>query len=528
MTSIKEGWGSRIGIIFAVAGSAVGLGNFLRFPGKAAEYGGGTFMIPYFISLIIIGIPICWVEWTLGRYGGKYGYNSSPGIFSVIWKNKVAKYFGAVGLLIPIIIYMYYAYIGSWCLAYFYYYFTGSLDLGKDASLYSNFFENFVGISKDGTVFEGKIHGALIFWAITFFINFFLIYRGLSKGIETFCKVAMPLLIFCAIIILGRVLTLGTPDMNYPEQNVLNGLGFMWNPKFPEGESFLLSLSNPTMWLEAAGQIFFSLSVGFGIVLTYSSYLRKNDDVVLNGLTASSTNEFCEVCLGGLITIPAAFIFLGAAPIEKVAGSTLGLGFYTMPVVFAHMPFGFFFGGVWFFMLFLAAITSSISMLQPVIAFFEEGFNLNRNASVTFLGLLTGIGSLIVIYFSKDLMALDTMDFWVGTALIFVLATFQVILFGWIFGVDKGLSEAEKGAELRIPRFFRFIIKYVSPTYLILIFILWVKQYVPGYISTLKENGVALLTIIFMLSIFIFLVILIKIAGSNWAKKENKESFKGV
>ncbi|MDY6861949.1 MAG: sodium-dependent transporter [Thermodesulfobacteriota bacterium] len=513
---MKEGWGSRIGIILAVAGSAVGLGNFLRFPGKAAAYGGGTFMIPYLISLIILGIPICWVEWTLGRYGGVKGYNSSPGIFSVIWKHKAAKYFGAIGLLIPIIIYMYYAYIESWCLAYFYYYFTGALDLGKDASLYGSFFENFVGIQKDGTVFTGGINDAAVFWAIAFFINFFLIYRGLSRGIEAFCKIAMPLLIICAVIILIRVLTLGTPNINYPEQNVLNGLGFMWNPKLAEGESFLSSLSNPTMWLEAAGQIFFSLSVGFGIVLTYASYLRKNDDIVLNSLTASSTNEFCEVCLGGLITIPAAFIFLGAAPIEKVAGSTLGLGFYTMPVVFAYMPFGDFFGGVWFLMLFLAAITSSISMLQPVIAFFEEGFNLNRTASITFLGLLTGTGSLIVIYFSKDLIALETMDFWVGTAMIFILATFQVILFGWIFGVDRGLAEAENGAELRIPRFFPFIIKYVSPAYLILIFIFWVKQYVPGYISALKENGVALLTIIFMISIFIFLIILVKIASSNW------------
>ncbi len=135
-------------------------------------------------------------------------------------------------------------------------------------------------------------------------------------------------------------------------------------------------------WLAASGQIFFSFSAGFGIIINYASYLRRNDDVALSGLTAASVNEFFEVCLGGLITLPAAFIFLGAAATKQ---GTFGLGFNALPNVFAVMPGGRFFGFGWFFMLFLAAITSSISMLQPVIAFFEEGLGLKRHASVTFL-----------------------------------------------------------------------------------------------------------------------------------------------
>ena len=102
----RERWGSRIGVILAVAGSAVGLGNFLRFPGNAAQHGGGAFMLPYFISLLVLGIPLCWAEWTMGRYGGTKGFNSSPGIFSVLWPHRAARYFGAVALLIPLIIYM--------------------------------------------------------------------------------------------------------------------------------------------------------------------------------------------------------------------------------------------------------------------------------------------------------------------------------------------------------------------------------------------------------------------------------------
>jgi SNF family Na+-dependent transporter len=323
----QERWGSRFGVILAVAGSAVGLGNFLRFPGLAAKYGGGVFLIPYFVSLIVIGIPICWCEWTIGRYGGVRGFNSAPGIFRALLPVRGSQYIGVLALLIPVTIYMYYVYIEAWCLGYAWYYATGALDLGRDPVRYGEFFEAFVGVREDGLVTSGGIQPAVVFTVVCFAINFSLIYRGLSAGIEKFCTYAMPALILIAFVVLVRVLTLGTPDPSRPEYNVVTGLGFMWNPKIPDGETLWSVLANPEIWLQAAGQIFFSLSVGFGVILTYSSYLKRRDDVVLSGLTASATNEFCEVVLGGLITIPAAFIFLGADPIQKVAGSSIGLGF---------------------------------------------------------------------------------------------------------------------------------------------------------------------------------------------------------
>ena len=191
------------------------------------------------------------------------------------------------------------------------------------------------------------------------------------------------------------------------------------------------------------------MSVGFGIIINYASYLKRDKDVVLTGLTASTTNEFFEVCLAGLITIPAAFIFLGAA---GTTGGTFGIGFNALPIVFLHMPGGSFFGFLWFFMLFLAAITSSLSMLQPGIAFLEEGLDIDRNKSVTLLGLLTAAGSLFVVYNSKGLAALDTMDFWVGTAMIFVLATLQVILYGWVLGIEKASKKQSEVPSLRFLR----------------------------------------------------------------------------
>lgn len=460
--SSLDGWGTRIGVILAVAGSAVGLGNFLRFPGQAAQNGGGAFMIPYFISLLVIGIPLCWAEWTMGRYGGLKGFNSAPGIYSVLWKSRFAKYLGVVALMIPLIIYMYYVLLESWCLVYAIGYLTGDEALiGKEAD-YGAYFGNVTGSGEDGSLLDPGSSSKLGFLALVFGLNFVLIYRGINKGIETFCRIAMPIMVLLAIVVLIRVLTLSPSE----GRSVNDGLGFMWNPDFN-------ALWNPKTWLAAAGQIFFSLSVGFGIIINYASYLKKNDDVVLSGLSSSSLNEFFEVCLGGLITLPAAFIFLGVAAGEQ---GTFGLGFVALPNVFAEMPGGQLFGFLWFFMLFIAAITSSVSMLQPVIAFFEEGFGLKRHASAAFLGILTAMGSLFVLYFSKDLVALDTFDFWVGSVMLFLLALAQSLIYGWAFGIEKAEQEAHVGAHLRIPRFVQYMLKYVVPVYLLAIFGTFVWQ----------------------------------------------------
>lgn len=613
----RENWGSKIGVILAVAGSAVGLGNFLRFPGLAAKYGGGTFMIPYFISLLVIGIPICWCEWTLGRQGGKHGYHSSPGIFRIVTHMRGSHFLGVVGLLIPLVIYMYYVYIESWCLAYAWYYLRDGFANVKDVAGYGKFFEQFAGAGEDGLA-GGRVgdfgrFDSIVFLVIAFAINFVLIFRGLTKGIESFCKIAMPVLILAAVVILIRVLTLGAPNPEHPERNVNAGLGFMWNPNIPvryeweqtggidvhlddkqkahphptfiapnvnqpqrlvfdvtakggtletddartvwvvpageqapgagqvvhprqevrldvdvdkiKNQSIWAALSDPQIWLEAAGQIFFSLSVGFGIIITYASYLRPKDDIALSGLTASATNEFCEVCLGGLITVPAAFIFLGGDPIHEVAGSSLGLGFYTFPAIFDQMIGGRFWGFLWFFLLFLAAITSSLSMLQPAIAFIEEALGVGRRISVTLLMMVTAVGALLVVYLSKNLMALEMMNFWVGSVLIYIMATIIVIVFGWVIGAEKGLVEANRGSHLRIPeKFFGFMIKYVSPLYLLTIFAMFVGQNVPDYIATVAKSEAAQITLAFVGVLIVFLTILVYLASKRWKEQDRRLS----
>lgn len=511
----------------AVAGSAVGLGNFLRFPGLAAQYGGGAFMLAYAISFLIIGLPIGWAEWAMGRYAGSRGFNSCPGAFAAILQRPWAKYVGIIGVLIPVVIYMYYVFIESWCLGYAVKFWTGQVNL-HNADETVAMFKSMSGQAADGAALSFSWDSALPWLIVVFVFNFYLIYRGLSGGIEKMCNYGMPLLIVLALVILARVMTLGAPDATKPHDNVYNGLGYMWNPSkvqvvatatnseikprdvvgekaIAEAEKEVAAsngtlalhtispwkqLRNPALWLAAAGQIFFSLSVGFGVIIVYASYLTKKDDVVLSGLTASSANEFCEVALGGLITVPAAVTFLGLA---SVAGQgTFGLGFTVLPLVFAKMPLGAFFGGAFFFMLFLAAITSSISMLQPGIAFLEEALHVGRKVSVALLGLITTFGTGLVVYFTSGLKVLDTLDFWIGTLLIFVLATVQIIVFGWHWGLDRGFAELHSGASIRVPSFFRVVIKWICPAFLLCIFAMWLLKEIFGFdLETFKIGTVS-------------------------------------
>jgi NSS family neurotransmitter:Na+ symporter len=528
----KEKWGSRVGVILAVAGCAVGLGNFLRFPGQAAQYGGGAFMVPYFLTLLV-ALPIGWAEWTMGRLGGQLGFNSAPAIFGAIGRNKFWRYVGVFGLLIPLCVYFYYIYIEAWCLAYAWMYLTGDMStlIGGEPSAYAAnseaLFSSFTGQDADGALFDpGRPRrGAplLLFWGLVFVMNFILIYRGIAKGIEWFCNLAMPVMAVCSVLVLIRVLTLGTPDPAHPEQNVLNGLGYMWNPHSDPGKPWWTSLFLPDVWLAAGGQLFFSLGIGFGVIINYASYLSRKDDVVLSGLTAASTNEFFEVCMGGMITIPAAFIFLGSS---LAISGTFGMGFVTMPAVFQHMPpvmgipTGPAVGFIWFFMLFLAAITSSLGMLQPVIAFLEEALGIGRRASAAILAIISVFGSAFVIYFSKGMAALDTIDFWVGTAMIYLVALFQAVLFGWVLGTKRGIASAMEGAAMRLPPGFPILIRYVAPLFLAVIFVLWLINTLPGKVRELAGGGVPLFSILLIGVTFAFLCMLTALGGERWKAEE--------
>ncbi|MBC8068686.1 MAG: sodium-dependent transporter [Deltaproteobacteria bacterium] len=504
-----ERWGTRLGVILAVSGSAVGLGNFLRFPGNAAQHGGGAFMIPYFIALLLVGIPVGWAEWTMGRYGGRKGFHSAPGVMGVVGRGRLWRYLGVLGLLVPMVVYMYYGVVEAWCLQYAWAYASGGIALGDDPSQWvanaGAHFDAVSGTTGDGVLWQRP--APILFLSTVIALNAWFVWRGLSGGIETFCKWAMPAMAICATIVLVRVLTLGTPDPAHPELNVANGLGHMWNPD-------LTALGKAETWLAAAGQIFFSLSVGFGVVINYASYLRRSDDVVLSGLTAAATNEVFEVGYGGLITITAAFVFLGAS---GTIGNAYGLGFATLPVVFAHMGgFGQLVGALWFFMLFLAAITSSLSMLQPVKAFLHEALGVSPGRAVAAVVVVCALGSLWTMHHSRELLALDTLDFWVGTAGIFALATAQTICFGWVFGIDRGFDEAHQGARMRIPSFFRVVVKYIAPAYLLAVFGAFCWEGMGTRVTAIADSPVVGGTVILILVSLAGLLICTRIGELRW------------
>jgi NSS family neurotransmitter:Na+ symporter len=500
-------WGTRVGVILAVSGSAVGLGNFLRFPGQAVAHGGGAFMIPYVCALLFLALPIGWAEWAMARHGGTKGFHNGPAIMGVIGKGRVARYFGVLAVLIPMVVYMYYVYIEAWCLQYAWQYLTGGIRLEGSITDQVRAAGQFFG-ETTGTNANGVLHISALFWLIVVALNICLVYRGLSGGIEKFCQFALPAMGILAMVVLIRVLTLGTPDPVKPDQNVLNGLGYLWNPDFSQ-------LTHFETWLAAAGQIFFSLSVGFGVILNYASYLKKKDDIALSAMTASATNELFEVGFGGLITITAAFVFLGASGV----GGGFGLGFQTLPVVFQQMGgIGRWIGFAWFFLLFLAAITSSISMLQPVKAFFEEALAMTSGKAIALVSIICGLGSLWVIWFSKNTVALDTMDFWVGTFCIFVLATVQIICFGWIWGVKHGAAELDQGALIKIPRLFVFVMKWIAPVYLLVILGGFTYFDLRRKLGEMAGNPVALWTLVIILAALALLIGTLAVGERRWRR----------
>ena len=498
--------------MLAVAGSAVGFGNFLRFPGLAAQYGGGAFMIAYFCAFLLLGIPLCWVEWTIGRRGGVLGGHSCAAAFMMITRSPRWKYLGALGVVAPLCVGMYYLLLEGWTMGYAYHTAVGDLDL-QNSEEFSDFFGRFVGLSADGAIFADGQSTLPFFFALALLANFYVLYRGVTRGIEWFCKWSMPVLLLTALLVLVRVLTLGTPDAAHPERCVNEGLGYMWNPSkivlteggrtvemlpqhFSEEQrqeliertraahpgkqievqevTLLRGLLNPDLWIAAAGQIFFSLSIGFGTVLCYASYVGRRRDIALSSLTANAANEVVEVGIAGMMIVPATVSLLGVA--AAAGASTFGLGFNVLPQVFAGMPGGRFFGTLFFTLLSLAAVTSSLSIVQPTMAFMHEFWGLKRTQGVVLVGFIVVVGSGLVAWFTEGLRALDTMDFWAANFALYLLSMLYIILFRFVWGTKNGLRELGRGALMPLPRGLGFVINWVTPSILLLIFGSWLYK----------------------------------------------------
>jgi SNF family Na+-dependent transporter len=447
-----------------MAGNAVGLGNFLRFPVQAAQNGGGTFMIPYFISFLLLGIPMMWIEWGVGRYGGTHGHGSVPGMFDLLTarKRRWAKYLGVFGVIGPLLLFIYYTYIVSWMLGMSFLSLTGDYFGLGDVDEMRSYFASYQDIFDSSSIGPAL---TIFFFLVTFIFIGWVLMRGLSGGIERLALIGMPVLFCFALILMIRVLTL-PPAAASPAE----GLNFIWNPDWG-------ALGNAKVWLAAAGQVFFTLSIGLGSIQTYASYVRRDDDITLTGLSTAATNEFAEVVLGSTIAIPAAVVFFGVAGATAIAqGGAFDLGIVAMGVAFQGLPgpeiWGQLAGFLWFFLLFIAGITSSVAMAAPTIAFLEDELGLvRRKAAAGIVAVAIFLAMFHIVFYSHGV--LGEWDYWAGTFSLVFCATVEILLFSYVFGIDKGWEELHRGAKLRIPAIYKLIMKWVTPLGLVFLLGWW-------------------------------------------------------
>ena len=464
------GWGSRIGLILAMAGNAVGLGNFLRFPVQAVENGGGAFIIPYLVCFLLMGIPLLFVEWSIGRFGGRDGNHSTPFILNSMDKRKLWKYIGVFGIFTNLAVAAYYCYLESWTLSYVYHSIVDTFG-GKSQGEVAGFFGNYVSLN----TFE-----PIVFWVLCLFLNTWILSKGLSGGVEKAAKIGMPLLLIFGAFLAYKAITIQAGE-NGAIFDGLKGLDFLWTPKFD-------TIWEPKVWLAAAGQIFFTLSIGMGSIQCYASYVKSKDDIALNAMSAGWMNGFVEVVLGSAILIPISVGYLGIDGLKDLIseGGGLGLGFKTLPYLFEQWGgvLGVVAGVAWFGLLFFAGITSSLAMGTPVMGFLQDEFGWKEKSAAWMFGfavLLLGLPT--VLFFNSGVF--DEYDYWAGTVSLVLFAFIEIILFSWIFGINRGWKEIITGSDIKVPLIFKFIIKYITPVLLGWVFF----NSLPGIYDTIKHKS---------------------------------------
>ncbi len=451
----REVWASKIGLIFAASGNAIGLGNLLRFPSKVALYGGGAFMVPYFVALFLLGIPLLVLEWVIGRYAGSKGHGSMTGIMGSLFHHaNWARVLGSIGVAIPFLIVCYYIYIESWTLGFAVLSLFGQLPHPVDSTDPKTAMQPYVDFFKSYTE---PSYLAIVFLIITLAVNWYILQRGVVKGIELTAKVGIP-----ALLLMGIFLAI--VSLSIRGGKGLEGLLFIYTPDFSR-------ISDPQVWLEASGQIFFTLSLGMGAIATYASYVKAREDVLKTGLWTAGLNQFVEVVIGASIAIPAAFAMFGALAVPELAKEgTFRLGFMSMPAVLMALPLGWLLSAVWFFLLFIAALTSSLALTQPLIALFEDEMRWSHKKAVNVSMLMVSVGAFLSAFLPGFI---DEVDFWAGTFMLVFFALVEIIVFVWIFGVHKFHHELTRDVFLKVPKPLVYFFAIVSPIFLVILLYQW-------------------------------------------------------
>ncbi len=455
MEEKREQWGSKMGFILAAVGSAVGLGNIWRFPYIAYANGGGAFLIPYFVAIFTAGIPLLILEYGIGhKYKG-----STP--LAIARADKKWEWLGWWPTINAFIILTYYSMILSWAVNYFGYSFTQKW--GKDTNEF--FYTKFLQITESPFNFGKIIIPILIGITAVWVIDWLICYKGIKGGIEKANKILLPTLVIIMIIITIKAVTLEGSSV---------GLNTLFNPDWS-------AIGNPKVWIAAYGQVFFSLSLAMGIMITYSSYLPRRTDINNSAFMTAFAN-----CSFEFLSAIAVFGILGYmatvqnVPVSEVVSSGVGLAFIVFPKVFILMgPLGKVLGALFFLCLLFAGVTSSVSLSEAVAAPFVDKFGISKRKAVT---IIVALGLVIGFLYSTGagLYLLDIIDNFINNYGIVVVGLLEVIVIGWIVKPDTIRFHTNKISYFKIGKWWNYVVKFLTPA--ILIFML-----VQSFINEIKN-----------------------------------------
>ncbi|MBK0419300.1 sodium-dependent transporter [Leucobacter sp. CSA1] len=435
----REQWSGQIGFIFAAIGSAVGLGNIWRFPGVAFENGGGAFLIPYFVALLTAGIPILLFDYALGhRFRG-----SAP----LAFRRTAGRAGEAVGwfqVMINVFIATFYTVVVAWAASYFV--FSFDLKWGDDATGY--FVGEYLRVAEAPFTLDfvpAVLIPVVIAWVVVLLIQS----TGVAKGIEKANVIFLPLLVVSFLALVIGALTL---------PGAVEGLNAFFTPDFA-------ALADPQVWIAAYGQIFFSLSVAFGIMLTYSSYRKRRSNLSGPGLVVAFANSSFELLAGvGVFATLGFFAFQQGIPVSEVSGTGVGLAFMTFPAIVAEMPMSQLFGILFFGSIVMAGLTSLISVLEVVFSAVMDKFGLSRKQAVWGVGGVLALVSILLYTTTSGLTALDTIDNWANNIGIVASAVAASVVVMWIYKRGPELAfHVSQVSTFKVGRIWRLLVSVLGP-----------------------------------------------------------------
>jgi NSS family neurotransmitter:Na+ symporter len=455
----REQWGSKMGFILAAAGSAIGLGNIWKFPYVAGANGGAAFVLIYIFFVMALGLPIMIAELVIGRHTEK----DPVGAFKAIAGGTKWEFVGYLGVLTGFFILTFYNVVGGWTIGYIVKSVMGEITTVHDTATAQRVFSEF-----------SANPALMILYHFLFTATcMIIVVKGIRNGIERWSKVLMPLLFVILLILIGKGLSM---------EGGIAGLKFFLQPDFSK-----ITISSV---ISALGQSFFSLSLGMGAMITYGSYLSRQDKILHSALYIVFLDTFIAI-LAGLAIFPAVFA-MNMSP-----GEGPGLIFHIIPVVFGNMSYGIVFAVLFFVLLFIAALTSAMSLLEVTVAYIIDEKGWSRRKAVYIFGtaifilgipaaLSFGVMKNVTVFFGNTFF--DFMDKLTSNYMLPIGGFFIAVCLGWKYGLENTIHELDPDTRIiSLKELWAFTIKFVSPFLLLLMFIMLVKDDVAGIIAEITE-----------------------------------------